>query len=323
MSPSNQLRRIAELIDRVEQSALDLLRVTSEDPVASDEPPSINVKARLPIFPPDTVEDMTISAADMTSDGTLDIEFVATLNSAEMNDMSTDERAVEIDNGNQKVQIQSQSSKTPAYKDPELLKEVYESCDTFPEMRQALDVDVTAETVRLHMVEHGIHEPGSGITETRENGSRAESQNHNGKEATTDYGEKTTPGSNGHDEQAASKNGHDKQTTPGVNGHSDEVQTSASKEATETDSETTAVDVNSVEGVDLPERVTIEDIVEALKNARTIHEVEIKLDVDRADARELLKKFDMLDTVMGRLKEPTDHDVTTEEIKQRVEKVVS
>jgi hypothetical protein len=49
----------------------------------------------------------------------------------------------------------------PPFRDRELLAEVYESCDTFAEMTEALGMDVTAETVRRYMVDHGIHEPNS------------------------------------------------------------------------------------------------------------------------------------------------------------------
>ncbi|MFC7077234.1 hypothetical protein [Haloarcula halophila] len=47
----------------------------------------------------------------------------------------------------------------PAYKDPERLREVYEENNSFAEMKDALDVDVTAQTVRRNMIKHGIHEP--------------------------------------------------------------------------------------------------------------------------------------------------------------------
>lgn len=49
----------------------------------------------------------------------------------------------------------------PPFRDRELLAEVYESCDTFAEMTDALGMDVTAETVRRYMVDHGIHQPNS------------------------------------------------------------------------------------------------------------------------------------------------------------------
>ncbi|MEF8782861.1 MAG: hypothetical protein V5A39_05955 [Haloarculaceae archaeon] len=49
----------------------------------------------------------------------------------------------------------------PPFKNPELLGEIYESRDTFAEMAEALDMDVTAETVRRYMIDFDIHEPNS------------------------------------------------------------------------------------------------------------------------------------------------------------------
>ncbi|MFC7229886.1 hypothetical protein N0B31_20975 [Salinirubellus salinus] len=49
----------------------------------------------------------------------------------------------------------------PPFRDRELLAEVYETHDTFAEMTEALGMDVTAETVRRYMVDHGIHQPNS------------------------------------------------------------------------------------------------------------------------------------------------------------------
>jgi len=47
----------------------------------------------------------------------------------------------------------------PAYKDQAALQEAYDTCDSFPEMREQLSVDVSAQTVRRHMIDHGIHDP--------------------------------------------------------------------------------------------------------------------------------------------------------------------
>lgn len=47
----------------------------------------------------------------------------------------------------------------PAYSDPDRLAAVYAEADTFPEMRDALGVDVSAQTVRRHLIRHGIHDP--------------------------------------------------------------------------------------------------------------------------------------------------------------------
>lgn len=53
----------------------------------------------------------------------------------------------------------------PPFRDPELLAEVYESCDTFAEMTDAIGMDVTAETVRRYMIDYGIHQPNSYNTD--------------------------------------------------------------------------------------------------------------------------------------------------------------
>lgn len=54
-----------------------------------------------------------------------------------------------------------ESRDVPPFRDRELLQEVYDSCDTFGEMPEALGMDVTAETVRRYMIRQGIHEPAS------------------------------------------------------------------------------------------------------------------------------------------------------------------
>ncbi|MFB6155447.1 MAG: hypothetical protein ABEJ22_06095 [Haloferacaceae archaeon] len=61
----------------------------------------------------------------------------------------------------------SRDSDVPPFRDPDLLAEVYESCDTFAEMTDELGMDVTAETVRRYMVDHGIHQPNSYETSDR------------------------------------------------------------------------------------------------------------------------------------------------------------
>jgi hypothetical protein len=56
---------------------------------------------------------------------------------------------------------QSQERDVPPFKNPDLLADVYETHDTFAEMADALDMDVTAETVRRYMIDYEIHEPKS------------------------------------------------------------------------------------------------------------------------------------------------------------------
>jgi len=55
----------------------------------------------------------------------------------------------------------SEEREVPPFRDDELLREVYDSCDTFAEMSEEIGMDVTAETVRRYMMDAGIHEPNS------------------------------------------------------------------------------------------------------------------------------------------------------------------
>jgi hypothetical protein len=68
------------------------------------------------------------------------------------------------------VQGYGRDRDVPPFKDPDLLASVYESCDTFAEMAEALEMDVTAETVRRYMIDYDIHEPNSYDTVDSEDG---------------------------------------------------------------------------------------------------------------------------------------------------------
>lgn len=58
-----------------------------------------------------------------------------------------------------RAQESSAGRDLPPFKDPDRLAEVYESCETFAEMAETLEMDVTAETVRRYMIDFDIHEP--------------------------------------------------------------------------------------------------------------------------------------------------------------------
>lgn len=50
----------------------------------------------------------------------------------------------------------------PLHRNPRLLASLYGEHASFVEMASAVDAEVSAETIRRYMIEHGIHEPGSG-----------------------------------------------------------------------------------------------------------------------------------------------------------------
>ena len=75
----------------------------------------------------------------------------------------------------------------PPFEDRELLEEVYESCDTFAEMPEAIGMDVTAETVRRYMIDHGIHKPNSyNTTRTGDRSDDDESESDGDRSADSD-----------------------------------------------------------------------------------------------------------------------------------------
>jgi len=49
----------------------------------------------------------------------------------------------------------------PAFDDVDYLQALYDGCDTFDEMCEIIDLDVTTETVRRYMIDAGVHEPNS------------------------------------------------------------------------------------------------------------------------------------------------------------------
>lgn len=66
------------------------------------------------------------------------------------------------------------SRDVPPFRDRDLLREVYESCETFAEMPDALGMEVTAETVRRYMIDYGIHEPSTYDTSGDDEGEPSE-----------------------------------------------------------------------------------------------------------------------------------------------------
>lgn len=56
----------------------------------------------------------------------------------------------------------------PPYEDTPYLQALYESCDTFAEMSERIEMDVVAETVRRYMVDAGVHTPDSYETDAGE-----------------------------------------------------------------------------------------------------------------------------------------------------------
>lgn len=120
----------------------------------------------------------------------------------------------------------ARTSELRPYDDIPYLQELYDRCDTFTEMSERIEMDVSGETVRRYMIQAGIHEPA---------------------------------------------------TVP------------------------TTADEMEVPDVDLPADVDPSVLVETVAEARTVHEVATRLEVDHRDCRRLLSDLGILDLVLCRM----------------------
>ena len=212
------------------------------------------------------------------------------------------------------------------YQDPERLQKVYEAHDTFTEMTEALDVDVTPQTVRRYMIEHEIHEPEpqtahllkqvaeSGVNfETEETATDGDTSTETSRQNSTDIEETpvdpgATDGSNSVIEgRTATDGGKPKDGT--------------SKDEDAADFEPLPID-QLEEKVNLPDGLCLEEVCEAARDAMTLYDVERTLDIDRSTAREVLHECNLLDMVTGRVSDGRPMK-TDEEIHARVTDAVT
>lgn len=220
---------------------------------------------------PDTTDSLNVSPRDATptSDGQVRVEFTASLPSESSGssdgtadtrpdrDTETDvsEDGIEPVEKNDPGGGDGRDRDVPPFKDPDLLESVYESCDTFAEMADTLEMDVTAETVRRYMIDYDIHEPNSYNTAPSDDG-------------TTDP----------------------KEDDPVV----------------------------LSDGIGLPEDITVDELIETVKQSNTIYEVKQDMGVDRQDALEMLRELNLLDLVVGRLATEAERDISRRDIVDRL-----
>ena len=172
---------------------------------------------------------------------------------------------------------------TPPHRDPERLRAVYESHETFAEMTEALGATVTPQTVRNQMIKRGIHQPNCN----RDSGTEDESDDPNAREPT----ERDT---------AADRDTDDSEGEGRANG----------AEFTASGEESPAVD--------LPSHVTLDDVGEAVREATTLYEVQRTLRIDRSRTRRLLQELDLLDLVSGRMATADERKEAVDEIDERI-----
>lgn len=173
-------------------------------------------------------------------------------------------------------------SSTPPYRDPDVLAEVYAEHDTFPAMRDALDADVSTQTIRRHMIKHGIHDP-DGTDQSDSNEETAADST-----ATSD----STPDATA-DEQRDPQ--EDRLLTDG----------SSLCDALPPD-------------VDCPDGLTLEELRDSVESADTLYDVQQEFDLDRKTARGVLSSLDLLELVHGRVATRPEREELKTEIDRRI-----
>ncbi|TKX85770.1 hypothetical protein EXE43_11900 [Halorubrum sp. SS5] len=255
----------------------------------------------------------------------------------------------------------------PAYRDPDQLAAVYDAEATFPEMTDALGVEVTPQTVRKYMIEHGIHEPASrtsdalaqtdtdadevtGVEETdperdAKTGEPAAGESHHTAAETTPATEEGSqrsssgvesvtgdePAAGDAPDQAATvaepdasdTGGGDVDASPGDDTATTTAQATTEPSGDETDdtatdppaesaadattTASTATDggtqptLSAVEAVELPDEVSVAELVSVLSDSRTVYEVRRGLGIDDRQTRALLRRYNLIDLVTGRI----------------------
>jgi hypothetical protein len=81
----------------------------------------------------------------------------------------------------------------PLFRDTERLSEIYASCETFEEMADAVEMDVSDETVRRYMIRHDIHDPDSYDTGEADSGTEPETTTLEAPSVDSNVGEDATP----------------------------------------------------------------------------------------------------------------------------------
>ncbi|WP_246982945.1 hypothetical protein [Halorientalis marina] len=201
MTLSSGLRRLADVVDELERADVEVRDATIDSDSAGDRVDA-TVELSIAVEPAVQGTDITVDgtledpegsvpdpdgsaedeagAAD-TGTGSTDVEPAPDSEPAAVSDAETnDDGVVECPEPDCAATFESEPGMKvhrtkvhrsaaengedgpPAYRDPEQLTSVYESEDTFPAMRDALDADVSAQTVRRHMIRHGIHDPVTG-----------------------------------------------------------------------------------------------------------------------------------------------------------------
>jgi hypothetical protein len=193
----------------------------------------------------------------------------------------------------------------PPYEDAEYLQRIYDTCDTFVEMAEMIEMDVSAETVRRYMTEADVHEPASYNTVSSSIAENVESSERNGSDT-----------SSASEENTVRNAGDDSKTTPADR----ERKRRLDKMDSESDDPVDGIKSHQLiaDGIGLPNGVTIDQLADAVESSITVHEVKQELNIERDEARRLLERLNLLDLVLTRVWRENGRRVSRDKIANRI-----
>jgi hypothetical protein len=203
MRASTAFQECATLLDEIESTDVEVLAITPQDEDLLEEgSATIDLSLGVPFL--DDIEtsgvEIVSQNTDALTEGTLTVDCSVRV---PLDDEPTDQSAemqseADLPQNESEKEIKSDGSGTPQqtapkpYRDPDRLRDVYEAYETFAEMTDALDTDVTPETVRMNMIKEEIHEPASQSSDAdassaddRDKSSPEESESNGDEDADT------------------------------------------------------------------------------------------------------------------------------------------
>lgn len=370
---STTVRELATIIESVEKIGQDNpdYRITHITPTRENllalEDVTVNFQVEIPFLADEAIADeveINPDCINLNDNGILQIGLVAAMTTpdeessreslpthkqsgSDSNNGNTNRGTSDSKPKNEKIPDQSKGKtarkvrKTPdlpAYRDREKLASVYEQYDTFPEMTEALGVDVTPQTVRRYMIQFGIHEPASqSCSQPKERLLATDPESVNLSSNTTNTSESTdgecdssTKETLEAETNGSKTDGAGDKTTP----EADEATTHVPSETTDDTptnfeaiddthpSDKSGVSIHpdgSASSVDLPNHLTLTEIKTTVKDAQTLYEAQQQLDLNRSRTQELLKELNLLDLVHGRATTRHLAPNTIEEINNRLQ----
>lgn len=340
------LRDLGDAVDAIEAAGASITGVKTVE----DGAVGLGLRVAVPLVPEGTLEgvELAVEGGAIDDDGSLVVDLTATC------DVGGTSSGADGDGGSARTEgdggrsesdgddvaddadpppeaggsdgVQTDDDPVPAYRDPDRLRAVYDDHDTFPEMTEALGVDVTPQTVRRHMIDHGIHEPGRPAA--RDGPGESDGGSAGGTAPPDDEGEGGAPAGERSTADATADEPRDRPSGDGPSGAegSNAVGTGAGERegrgASPGGSGREASEVTAVPDLVGVDDVTTEELTEAVRTSRTIREVGRRLGVPRERAFRLLNDLDLVDLVSGRL-ETADRRVSAEELEQRIERATA